>query len=347
MPLYLGEEDRGREGAAHHVALQLGHVDAVGGEAAEALVERRRHVAALEHEGGDDRPGVGAGVERVAREHHEACRVVGLVLDVRFDDLEPVGLRREQGGDRCTGGIARRSHLGGGACGVGAHDREQPEPADKLAALGERVHVRMHGFEPRRRRPGAREQVVADALEVLGNHVQIRLGQKLVNVGHAARRRVLDRDHRERRAAVRDCGEGVAEGLARQRGHRRVAGGAGGLGICAGRALERDHRGRIVRTSAAIGRDVGWRHETKACRLRAAATGAPMTGARISVPGASVSTRAMSSLLPRGPSVAISCRRGYRIAWLPLSRRRAVGCRTLCQERRRCGASEGVIGDMP
>src|SRR5690348_15913008 len=45
MPLDIGIELRRREASAEHVALELGHVDAVGGEAAQCLVERRRHVA--------------------------------------------------------------------------------------------------------------------------------------------------------------------------------------------------------------------------------------------------------------------------------------------------------------
>ena len=46
----VGVELRGREVPVEHVALELGHVDAVRREAAEGLVERRRHVAHAEHE---------------------------------------------------------------------------------------------------------------------------------------------------------------------------------------------------------------------------------------------------------------------------------------------------------
>jgi hypothetical protein len=51
MALDVGVEQRRGEGA-ELVALQLGHVDAVGGEAAHRLVERGRHVAHAEDEGG-------------------------------------------------------------------------------------------------------------------------------------------------------------------------------------------------------------------------------------------------------------------------------------------------------
>src|SRR6516164_3641782 len=37
-----------RKGTADHVALELGHVDAIGGEPAQGLVERGRHVADTE-----------------------------------------------------------------------------------------------------------------------------------------------------------------------------------------------------------------------------------------------------------------------------------------------------------
>src|ERR1700751_2801817 len=53
MALDIGVELRRGEVPADHVALELGHVDAVGGEAAERLVERGRHVAHVEDEGGD------------------------------------------------------------------------------------------------------------------------------------------------------------------------------------------------------------------------------------------------------------------------------------------------------
>ena len=45
MALDIGVELGRGERAADHVAFELGHVDAVGGEAAQRLVERRRHVA--------------------------------------------------------------------------------------------------------------------------------------------------------------------------------------------------------------------------------------------------------------------------------------------------------------
>jgi hypothetical protein len=61
MALDFGIELRRVERAADLIALQLGHVDAVGRKASHRLVERSRHVADAEDEGGDpgDLPGAG------------------------------------------------------------------------------------------------------------------------------------------------------------------------------------------------------------------------------------------------------------------------------------------------
>ena len=55
VPLDVGVEHRGVERALELIALELRHVDAIGGEAAQRLVERGRHVAHAEDEGRDDR----------------------------------------------------------------------------------------------------------------------------------------------------------------------------------------------------------------------------------------------------------------------------------------------------
>src|SRR5476651_2372327 len=55
-----------------HVALELGHIDAVGGETAERLVERGRHVAHPEQESGDDLAFAVACPFFLTREHNEA-----------------------------------------------------------------------------------------------------------------------------------------------------------------------------------------------------------------------------------------------------------------------------------
>src|SRR5580700_6399192 len=44
MALHVGIELGGGKTAADHVAFELGHIDAVGGEAAQRLVQRRRDI---------------------------------------------------------------------------------------------------------------------------------------------------------------------------------------------------------------------------------------------------------------------------------------------------------------
>src|SRR5205807_4975396 len=55
MAVDVGIELRGEEIAVDHVALELGHVDAVGGKAAECLVERGGKVAHPEYKARDQR----------------------------------------------------------------------------------------------------------------------------------------------------------------------------------------------------------------------------------------------------------------------------------------------------
>src|SRR5437868_5868343 len=82
MRLNIGIELGRRESPAQHITLELGHVDAVSGEAAERLVERGRNVAHLEDEGGHDLAAARLGPARRARQHDEARGVVRRVLDI-------------------------------------------------------------------------------------------------------------------------------------------------------------------------------------------------------------------------------------------------------------------------
>src|ERR687891_1943789 len=75
MAEHLGIELRLAE-AGIDVALQLDHVDAVGGEAPQRLVQRSRHVAHLEQEAGDLRAFVRRRLARLARQDDEPRGVV-------------------------------------------------------------------------------------------------------------------------------------------------------------------------------------------------------------------------------------------------------------------------------
>src|SRR4029077_14771528 len=117
MAFDVGIELRGEEIALDHVALELGHVDAVGGEAAERLVERGRHVAHPEQERGDDGAVVGARPSRLARQYDEPRGVVRLSLEVLAENLESVDSRGEIRGDRRARLVPALGDLAGGAGG--------------------------------------------------------------------------------------------------------------------------------------------------------------------------------------------------------------------------------------
>src|SRR5579871_3928127 len=76
MAVDIGIELRGEEIAVDHVALELGHVDAIGGKAAQRLVERSGQVAHPEDEARDQWPRVLLRPLLLARQHHEARGVV-------------------------------------------------------------------------------------------------------------------------------------------------------------------------------------------------------------------------------------------------------------------------------
>ena len=127
--------------AVDHVAFQLGHVDAVGGKAAERLVERGGQVAHPENKSGDQRPRALFGPVRLARQHHEARGVVGLVLDVLGQDIEAIDFCRQARGDRGNGLVAALGDIARAAGGVGCDDRLDAELADDAPALAERMDM--------------------------------------------------------------------------------------------------------------------------------------------------------------------------------------------------------------
>src|ERR1700722_7404462 len=82
VPVDIGEELGGGELAALHVALKLGHIDAIGGEAPERFVERGGHVADAKDEGRHHRSSARRCPAFIPRQHDETGRVVALILDV-------------------------------------------------------------------------------------------------------------------------------------------------------------------------------------------------------------------------------------------------------------------------
>src|SRR6516165_4123686 len=74
MAVHIGKELRREEIAVDHVALELGHVDAVGRKAAERLVKRGRQVSDAENKTGDQRARALRSPILITRQHHEARR---------------------------------------------------------------------------------------------------------------------------------------------------------------------------------------------------------------------------------------------------------------------------------
>src|SRR6516164_8668890 len=72
MALDIDVKLRRREAAIDHIAFQLGHVNAVGGEPAEGLVQRRRNVAHLKDKSSDDALFPAARPFWLARQYDEA-----------------------------------------------------------------------------------------------------------------------------------------------------------------------------------------------------------------------------------------------------------------------------------
>src|SRR5215468_3065672 len=72
MAVDIGVELGGEEIAVDHVASGLGYVHAIGGEAAERLVERGGQVAHPKNKSGDQRARALLGPFLVARQHDEA-----------------------------------------------------------------------------------------------------------------------------------------------------------------------------------------------------------------------------------------------------------------------------------
>src|ERR1700732_2319012 len=147
MAVDIGVELRGEEVAVDHVAFELGHVDAVGGEAPQRLVKRGGEVAHPENKSGDEWPRSLFGPVRLARQYHKARGVVVLVLDVFGQDVEPIDVGRELGGNRRAGLVAALGNVSRASGGIGRNDRLDAELADDAAALAERVDVALDALD--------------------------------------------------------------------------------------------------------------------------------------------------------------------------------------------------------
>ena len=237
MAVHLGQELGRGELPADHVGLQLGHVDAVGREAAERLVEGRGQVADVEDEAGDHRAVAGLRPDQIRRQDDEAGRVVLLVLDVGGEHLQAVDLGGQWRGDGGLGEVRGIGDLPGGAGGVSGDEWRPAVLPDDLSALAQGVHVAVDGLDRLHRRPGHAHQVEADAQEMLGDDVQAGGREVVVDVGHPPGDGVVDRNHRQLGLTVLDRGEDVLERRARYRQPVRVVLLADQVRVGAGLAL--------------------------------------------------------------------------------------------------------------
>src|SRR5690606_26040262 len=119
-----------------------------------------------------------------------------------------------------------------------------------------------------------------------------RAGNEMMNIRHAARERVLDRDHCETRAALVHRREHILERVARQVHHVRECLAAGDMRV----------RARLALKGEAVFRTGGIRHYTD---LRESAARAFSRSAGVSTPSGTVSTSATSIVIPA--SSARSC----------------------------------------
>ena len=161
-------------------------------------------------------PGSASGRDRIARQQHEARGVVARILDIAFDDLQPVEVGRQCRGQRAKRAVAALRHERRRASGVGMAERHDPALAQITPRLAERLRMAVGRLELR---PGTgqRHQRVMDRHEMLGNDRKAAFGQQEVNVGHPAGLAVLDRDDRRGRAFGLDRVQRVLEAEAGQR----------------------------------------------------------------------------------------------------------------------------------
>ena len=83
----------------------------------------------------------------VARQHHEARGVVGLVLDIFGQDIEAVDFRGKARGDRGDALVLALGNIARATGGIGRDDRLDAELADDAAALTKRVDVALHRLD--------------------------------------------------------------------------------------------------------------------------------------------------------------------------------------------------------
>ncbi len=179
------------------------------------------------------------------------------VLHIPQQDIEPVQLRREGGGNGRVLPPAPARDQRRAAGRIGLDHRCHPMVAEKAADLAQRHGMAMHPpdiAEARARHP---EQAVLDPLEMLADDGEAAFRQQRMDIRHAAGEAVFAGQHGEAGPALAHCFDGGLEGLAGQGGHVRKRGAAGEVGIGARHALECDRARRHASTLRARSRSSG------------------------------------------------------------------------------------------
>ena len=214
--LNVGVEFGCGKAAVAQVAFELGHVDAIGGEAAERLEQSSGHIAHGESEAGHHRavrrrpPGT--------FEDDKARRIVVGIFDAAFEDFQPIQLGSERRGDGAAARVAVTGNRGGGGGGVEIDLRLDTPAAQPGAHLAQRLGVAQGAFDLR---PFAQtEQAMLDPDKMFIDDLQPRFRQQEMHIGDAAVERVFDGDDGACHRAGLHRLQRILERQARQ--HRRL-----------------------------------------------------------------------------------------------------------------------------
>ena len=162
------------------------------------------------------------------------------ILDVFGKDIEAIDLCCKPWRDGCLGWIPKFCNFPRSPGGVRTRPGEDPPRAQEIAALAQPHDVAVRGLDGLKLRAFKAHQLEADRHEVLGDDVQRRGRQQVMDIRHAARNRVLHRDHRQLCLAAGRRLEHVLERRTRQGLKVRIDLPAGDVGVGAQLPLERD-----------------------------------------------------------------------------------------------------------
>src|ERR1019366_8716138 len=176
--LDIGQELGRGEFSFDHIAFELGHIDAVGGETAERLVKRRRNVADPENKARHDYSTGGLRPLRDFRKHDEARRVVRFVLDIGREHVELMDFGGQPRRARRARRIGPFRDLPAPPRRVSGHMRGEGMRTDDLTALAEGMHMAIDRAHLREFCPLDSEQLKMDRQKIFRDDVEAGTRQK-------------------------------------------------------------------------------------------------------------------------------------------------------------------------